>query len=1484
MDKQIKYLLGVLILLLISAYFLSLLGGLPQYFKEDIIAFLEERFSGDISFSTVSLWPLNRIRLNDFEFTSKNGSSFKTKKLNLDYSLNFNQDEIIKVEFIELIGGNVKIQGDFFDLNQILISADGSSDNIDRNSENIDSSSLRELLSGLNLPDFFAELNVNIRDSNFIIDTTDLDLELSDLQLGLKTDDAESYTLSISAGLKLGELSLANNRDYNDLSLNNLDLKFIKDQGDGSLYFKGEDFELETAVRNLAKSSFNYQDFELDLKSLQGTASLKGEVKFRDYQLDNYQSQLEVKDLKMQSSYQTAGLEKENIDLSSPLLKLKLEGPEFSLSLNENRILIDQNPIDLSFAVDKSLNYKLEAEAEDFYFKHQILAPYLNQGSFDFDLTLSAKNNQLQTAAAEISAAELSSEYVDLKSAEISFLLDQGEFFLNRAEFSLADENKIAFRGSYDLSQENYLLTAEAEDFLLTESLISELEQLDFFAENSYLSNLNKIKDEHLNFKIDAAGLFGAEKGLSANGDLNLSFRTAEFGSDFEIESSFWYTENKVLLNSFKLISDYGRLDLMGELDLESEEIQLRYAAKNLEPNIVNEFLSPKLEFLAELNPSIDYLEGSILESFAQPAVNLRLKMAEASYEEYVVEDIRLSAVYADDDLKINDFQAKIAQSSVAASGELRKLSQLGEAELDLSLSSQNLYFQDLSEFSGQELPLSGEVNLKAALSGKLADYNLNFSLEADNSILEFDGQEIEFSKMQAEISRENGDFVINNLTAEQQNLKLDASGRYNLSQGFDIDLKLDSFEPAAYLNNYPSAADNLNGSLSLTGKLRGNLENPAFDFEIDSTDLSFAELGIEINDNLLSFKMDEDQILVDKFNFSVDSGSYNLNGRVFDLSSELKTELKLELLEVPSRDLILKFVDLYPLVSDLIFAGSVEFNSQGTDYQAELDINAESFEHPGNLNLTGTVNRNLDLDFEASNLELDFNSRQYDFNLNLKSLLDFSGSIDGSLESPILRLTHQLRELSVNNNRLDLVEGEILLEGNRRFSASESINFQAGGELTADGSYSMIDDQLNLSSNLRELPLGFLISFLGEEYSASGSINGAFRAEGGLESPELGGEIEIVAEYLDLGLSDPIENLKAGINLNQGSAGLENATADFADGNFNLSGIIDFSNLENAWNLSLDGQKLYFDYGSLVGDFDADLQFVGPLSAPILQGELVPNDFVVGIPFEFPVNESEADSNAFVPKIDIDIRPGENVRVENENMEVIVERGNLNLKFDSSSSDQLTMEGRLRSQNGTFNYYNSRFNLQNAEAVFTPVDENDIPSLSVNAITYAGGNEITINLTGPADNMRITLSSDSDLTEDEILNLLSTRGALGSAIIGGEDIGIQNIIWQELIRIVNSFLQRGVISDIESDFKTAFSLDRAEIDVSQYGLEREFALYLGKNITDKLYLEYASFFTEEGREGEISFQYKLTDPTVLKGTYFGDQEYQFSIETEIEF
>ena len=377
----------------------------------------------------------------------------------------------------------------------------------------------------------------------------------------------------------------------------------------------------------------------------------------------------------------------------------------------------------------------------------------------------------------------------------------------------------------------------------------------------------------------------------------------------------------------------------------------------------------------------------------------------------------------------------------------------------------------------------------------------------------------------------------------------------------------------------------------------------------------------------------------------------------------------------------------------------------------------------------------------------------------------------------------------------------------------------------------------------------------------------------------------EIAGSKLNVGIWAPVENYSGTISLDNNQAVINNFKGDFVDGKFQLGGAFNLFDLDNFWDLSLSAKELYFDYGSLEGSFDPELKFKGPLASPLLSGEIELYNFQVGIPFKWPAaSGGEAADDAFIPRIDLELIPTNNVRVKNSNMNVLVENGDLSLNFNHRRQNQLMMDGRLRSSEGRFNYYSSRFSLNSAEVRFTPVDEGDIPTLQVNATTYASGNEINVNLSGPANDMRINFSSSPQMTEEEILNLLSSQGALGSAVVGGEDLSIQQIILQELVRLTNGFLQEDLISDIESDFQDEFSLDRMEIDAFNYGLEREFAVYLGENLNNRLYLEYAAFFTDEGREDEISFQYKLTNTTKLKGTYFGEDEYQISIETEIEF
>jgi len=110
MDKQIKYLIGVLAAIIISAYFLSLLSGIPNFIKDDIIAFLEAETEGEISFGKLSLWPLNRINVKNFKFKDRYGNNYAAEELSLDYSLNILQDaEIISVEFVELKDSLIEI-------------------------------------------------------------------------------------------------------------------------------------------------------------------------------------------------------------------------------------------------------------------------------------------------------------------------------------------------------------------------------------------------------------------------------------------------------------------------------------------------------------------------------------------------------------------------------------------------------------------------------------------------------------------------------------------------------------------------------------------------------------------------------------------------------------------------------------------------------------------------------------------------------------------------------------------------------------------------------------------------------------------------------------------------------------------------------------------------------------------------------------------------------------------------------------------------------------------------------------------------------------------------------------------------------------------------------------------------------------------------------------------------------------------------------
>ncbi len=1479
MNKQIKYLLGVLVLLLIAAYFLSLLSGLPQYFKDDIIAFLEERFSGEISFSSVSLWPLNRIRLDSFAYQDQNGNLFKMEQLNLDYNLNFRDfDKLIEIRFLEAVNAEIIITDNF-------LTSDSENRADDLRLDNSKSGTIK--LSNFDLPKFLADINVNIKDSQLIIKSKDYNLELSSLNLGLNAESSKDYNLNISTSLLLDNLNYEN-FNLSNLKVENIDLQLQRNNDKAQLYYNTKTLALKPFLNLLQQKKYSFQALNVDLNTAEGNFSAKGEVEFGAAEIIDYNSEINFSSLNLAAFYRK-GSEDKKMDLDFSDLEIVLSGPKFSLAAVNNQFLLDNNKVEFSLKLDQNYQYQLKLAADKFKYNYDFLKPELSSGDISFDLKLEGNQGQIKRAHADITAENIINKYNNITNSNLTIKLIDNEVFVEKAEFELADNSKIDLQASYNLKEGNYLLSAEAEEIKISNELIAILEEYNL--SEQYLQQIKKVENDRLDFIMDIAGYYNIERGISASGDLDFNFAFKDKAAEINLQSKFWYTDQKLFFDSLKIFSNFAYLDLLGEVDFAAEEFDLRFAFKNLEPAILNELFDLNLPYLNDINPTIEYAEGRLADSFNNPKVTVDLKMNELGYQNYRLEDLKVRAIYENDKLELTEAKASVNQALIRAKGEIKDLS--AGAVMDLNIRSENLYFQDLASASKTELPLSGQLYLDADLSGAFSDYNLDFKITTSNPIFNFDGQEFELSNLRSTIKRENGNFEIENFAFEHQNLAFEAAGIYNLETGFDLNYQLAGIELQNYLNNYPEFADKISGSLKLEGLVQGPIEEIIMDFKIAGEALYYDGLKLEINENEFEYNLNNDQLAVNKFNFNFASGEYQLNGEVFDLTKNPKSELEFELLEVPIQIILEKYLGFYPFTEEIILRGKNKIQIEDSQYSAALNIDAYLAQaEESSFNLNGEIGREINLNFKGSELPLGFSSEQYDINLDLNAILNLSGNINGGITTPILNLSHNLNSIQINNTAIDSISGNILLENDRRFFASETINFMEGGNLDIDGSYSFNDEQLSLSSSLQSLPISFILSFFGDQVAGDGQLNGNLRAEGTIESPQFSGSLGLKGESLEVGIWAPIKNYQAQIDFRNERAELKGVRGQFVDGNFEIGGAFNLLDLDNFWDLSLSGQRLYFDYGSLEGPFDTELSFSGPLLDPLLKGKISLYDFLIAIPFDWPAaqgqNEADEDDNddggSFVPRLDLELIPENNVRVKNSNLDILVQNGDLNLDFNQERDNSLMMEGRLRSSEGRFNYYNSRFTLNNAEALFTQVDEGDIPNLLVNATTYASGREINIILNGPADNMNISFSSNPEMTEEEILNLLSSRGALGSAIVGGENIGVQQIIMQELIRIVNGFLQEDVISGIESDFRTALALDRIEIDVLQYGLEREVAIYLGKNLSKRFYLEYAAFFGEDVDDNQISFQYKVNDITKLKGSYFGEGEYQIILENEIEF
>ena len=180
----------------------------------------------------------------------------------------------------------------------------------------------------------------------------------------------------------------------------------------------------------------------------------------------------------------------------------------------------------------------------------------------------------------------------------------------------------------------------------------------------------------------------------------------------------------------------------------------------------------------------------------------------------------------------------------------------------------------------------------------------------------------------------------------------------------------------------------------------------------------------------------------------------------------------------------------------------------------------------------------------------------------------------------------------------------------------------------------------------------------------------------------------------------------------------------------------------------------------------------------------------------------------------------------------------------------QPTILGTVETQEGRVTFRRNRFILENAVVRFDDPGRIN-PYLDLRARTRIRTYDVTMWLTGRADDLTIRLASEPPLSQEDLLALVtvgSTRTELGSSGGGG------TVFATEAAQLISTELLGG-------------ELNAPTVDILEFGKndsgQRE--VRVGKRLNDRTLVTYSGSFAEGGKQ-KLRVEYQLFGPVLIAG------------------
>ncbi|MBO4401436.1 MAG: translocation/assembly module TamB domain-containing protein [Selenomonadaceae bacterium] len=1146
--------------------------------------------------------------------------------------------------------------------------------------------------------------------------------------------------------------------------------------------------------------------------------------------------------------------------------------------------------------------------SSDYFIPAAVLPAFGVNGAVNFSARLVGTAAD-PTVEADISSAFLSYDNISASNISTHLKYQRNAVYLSNLR---AETFGGSVSGEMELQAQNFAFNAHLKADGLS------LVQLKNFAALDAPVTGNIDADIALN---GTASDFSTLKVFGKASSSNFAFQNFLLPS---VKSSFLFADNSVTLDYLNLtLPERGKLNIDGTVT-NFNSLNLNFYAAHIDLALAKKF-----------NPLVDVsglsdFRGSISGKLDNPTLKLELTAVHDLRGRHPgvifnqkYDSIDLLASGSLDGVKVDKFElekdGKVKWVVIDGTVGLT-----GDKKINLRLDTVGARTEDIVKVFAPDQELTGNIDNTVRVTGTLDKPNvvgyLEFSYGSYRGFLVNDMRGdyfLEGNKLRLQ------DFVITSPMVDMVlNGTIDVK-TYDMNfvvQGRDVNLK--RFQ-AKFPADYP-----VEGHGTFEGLIGGNLDAPIFDGRLVSNSLSFN--GVELKKILGHVTMNGPQIQLEDFNFRQGDGSYSMQLSANTATKNLNGKVDVKNADIPSLlTLANKKTQILTgsLDSDISISGTFD-NPAGTLrgsitngaiaghelHDVALDLNlANHVVHvqkfagkqgdAGEFNVLGTASLSgpLDLTASARHLELAMFSDAAGLDMGVEGFTNLDAKITGSTFNPQgeIKLT---ANGGIRGANFDLLTAQVSLRdwvfNVRELSARRAIGekvYQASARGTIPIQALYVDSEVGLSSNeqmnlqviLDDADLSMLPKLSNMVTWAVGEMGGGLTITGTASKPQVNGEISLHDGTVKIkGVESPIEHINISTLFRGNNFNIEQFTGNIGTGTFEVTGGFNFANyaLSN-YNFTLTADAL--DIRSAV--------FKGPLNAeftiseekffnrtfPKLSGVADFDKCTITIP---AIPESDAPLPTIL--LDVTVNLGDKVHFYSSRLYDMFLTGSV--KLERSTTHPKTSGIISVKRGGTVHYIQTTFDIREGEAHFNQLDS-FFPTLHFNADASVANVKVFLNIDGAIGSDKkipqIRLSSNPEMSETEIMQLLTLRDAYGNST--------SNMSATDILAIG---LQMSILGDIEDSVRRSVGLDRFRLNTgSGSALENyssheknagdtntAFNIFLGKYISDKIMLRYT-----QGINGEhiqrYGLQYDFNDNlgvTVEREA----NEYIFSLEARYKF